>query len=136
MLTQIQHREVLFPTSHESMMKAEAMIDQIAEDAQLADELRGNIHVAVFEAIRNAMDFGNNKDEKKKVKVTVEGKDNEIVFTIKDEGTGFDFNNIPDPTAPENREKITGRGIFLMKNLADKVEFLDNGSKVKIHFKV
>lgn len=136
MLTQIQSREILFPTSHESMMKAEALIDQIADDAQLGDELRGNMHVAVFEAIRNAMDFGNNKDEKKFVKVNIEGRDNEIIFTVKDEGAGFDFNNLQDPTAPENVEKLTGRGIFLMKNLADKIEFLDNGSKVQIHFKV
>lgn len=136
MLTQIQYREILFPASHESMQKAEALIDSIADEVQLSEELRGNIHVAVFEALRNAIEFGNKSDAKKNVKVTIEGKDNEIVFTVKDEGVGFDFDHLPDPTAPENVEKITGRGIFLMKNLADKVEFLDGGSKVKIHFKV
>ena len=57
-------------------------------------------------------------------------------LAIKDEGEGFDFNNLPDPTAPENLEKPTGRGVFLMKNLSDLVVFSDNGSVVEIHFKL
>ena len=44
-------------------------------------------------------------------------------FTIQDEGTGFDYENVPDPTAPENIEKVGGRGIFLMKELSDEVSF-------------
>jgi serine/threonine-protein kinase RsbW len=53
---------------------------------------------------------------------------------IKDQGLGFDYSNIPDPTAPENIEKINGRGIFLMEKLSDKIEFFDNGSKVQLFF--
>ncbi|MCB0395284.1 MAG: ATP-binding protein, partial [Flavobacteriales bacterium] len=47
-----------------------------------------------------------------------------------------DFSNVPDPTAPENLEKPTGRGIFLMKNLADEVEFSDDGRKVELTFRL
>ena len=55
---------------------------------------------------------------------------------VADEGEGFDFDNLPDPTAPENLEKPDGRGIFLMKNLSDDVKFDDNGSRVSITFAV
>jgi serine/threonine-protein kinase RsbW len=60
----------------------------------------------------------------------------EVVFSVFDEGGGFDFTDLPDPIAPENIEKPNGRGIFLMKNLSDKVEFFDNGTKVCITFVV
>lgn len=55
-------------------------------------------------------------------------------FSVEDEGKGFDYNHLPDPTAPENIEKENGRGIFLMKQLADEVEFENNGTKVFIYF--
>jgi len=68
--------------------------------------------------------------------VDFEKDNNTITFKVKDMGSGFDYNNLPDPTAPENIEKVTGRGVFLMKNLADLVVFSDNGSTVEIQFKV
>jgi serine/threonine-protein kinase RsbW len=57
------------------------------------------------------------------------------MFIISDEGTGFDYYNLPDPTAPENLEKETGRGVFLMKELADQVIFSENGRVVEMYFK-
>ena len=59
-----------------------------------------------------------------------------VSFTVKDEGSGFNYDSLPDPTNPENIEKPNGRGVFLMRNLADKVSFEDNGSKVILDFKV
>ncbi|MFZ9847489.1 MAG: ATP-binding protein, partial [Flavobacteriales bacterium] len=53
-----------------------------------------------------------------------------------DEGPGFDYDNLPDPTDPQNIEKPHGRGVFLMKNLSDKIDFIDGGSTVKIEFNV
>ena len=57
-----------------------------------------------------------------------------IVFTVSDEGEGFDFTQLPDPTLPENIEKPQGRGIFLMNHLSDGVVFEEPGNKVKITF--
>jgi serine/threonine-protein kinase RsbW len=56
------------------------------------------------------------------------------LFAIKDQGIGFDYNNLPDPTAPENIEKENGRGIFLIKNLSDDVEFNNEGNLITITF--
>ena len=60
----------------------------------------------------------------------------QLVFTITDQGTGFDFSQLPDPTAPENIEKPQGRGIFLMNHLSDGVVFEEPGNKVKITFQI
>ena len=58
----------------------------------------------------------------------------QLVFTISDEGNGFDLATVPDPTLPENLENIKGRGIFLIRNLADKVTFEDRGAIIIIYF--
>ena len=95
----------------------------------------GNVLVAVSEAVTNAMIHGNKSKEAKNVTLGISlPKENSVCFTIEDEGIGFDSEAIPDPTSPENIEKPHGRGVFLMKNLADNVEFLNEGSKVKMDF--
>jgi serine/threonine-protein kinase RsbW len=68
------------------------------------------------------------------VNVYVSDNPIEFCFSVKDQGRGFDFENLPDPTAPENILKENGRGIYLMKNLADEVEFEDAGRSVNIYF--
>ena len=82
------------------------------------------------------MIHGNGADEGKIVNVNMEKSNNIIKFYVKDTGDGFDYNNLPDPTSPENIEKTTGRGVFLMKNLSDLVVFSNNGATVEIQFHV
>lgn len=136
MITEMKHAEIELPSRIDSMHRVEAMIDDIGTTLGLGEDIRNNMLVAVGEAVKNAIELGNKNDVSKSVLLRVDKKDKEVVFTVKDRGTGFDFNNIPDPTDPANIEKITGRGIFLMKALADQVEFSDNGSKVAIHFSI
>ena len=57
-----------------------------------------------------------------------------IKFVVKDEGKGFNYEQLPDPTSPENLEKPGGRGIFLMKHLSDEVQFKENGRVVELSF--
>lgn len=116
------------------MSEVELLIDTVCEDLELNEDHYGNILIAVTEAVNNAIVHGNHNDEDKKVKVAVQKEDEKVTFTVADEGKGFDYENLPDPTAPENIEKPDGRGIFLMKNLSDEVSFDLNGSKVSITF--
>ncbi|HIP36784.1 MAG TPA: ATP-binding protein [Crocinitomix sp.] len=118
--------------------EVEKLIDKVCEDLHINEEIYGNILIAVTEAVNNAILHGNKEQINKKVTITVTQENNQthIVFTVEDEGEGFDFTKLPDPTAIENLEKPDGRGIFLMKNLSDKVEFFNNGSKVSITFVV
>lgn len=117
-----------------NITKVESLIDEVCENLGLNEDNYGNVLIAVTEAVNNAIIHGNKEDLNKKVRVDVIKENRNVVFSVSDEGTGFDFDNLPDPTAPENLEKPDGRGIFLMKNLSDGVEFISPGSKVNITF--
>lgn len=120
----------------DSLKEVEKLVDQVCTDYKVNEDFYGNILIAVTEAVNNAIIHGNKQNPQKKYSVTFNPKEDQIIFSVSDQGEGFDFNNLPDPTDPENLEKPNGRGVFLMKNLADKIEFEDSGRKVNISFKI
>ncbi len=122
------------PSIIENIRMIESFIDNAKERFELDDDIYGNIMIAVTEAVNNAIKHGNASDKNKNVLISLSLKDSLIKFVVKDEGSGFDYQNLPDPTAPENIEKIGGRGIFLMKHLSDEVEFKDKGRIVELSF--
>ena len=134
-MTSVEHREISFESVAENIHIVENLIDEICGTLNVNEEYYGNILISLTEAVNNAMVHGNKLDSQKKVLVTVKTDDTSIHFTISDEGPGFDYDNLPDPTAPENIEKPNGRGVFLMKNLADGCNFEENGRIVELEFK-
>ena len=134
-MTSVEHREISFESVAENIHIVENLIDEICETLDVNEEYYGNILISMTEAVNNAMVHGNKLDSQKKVLVTVKTDDTSIHFTISDEGPGFDYDNLPDPTAPENIEKPNGRGVFLMKKLADGCNFEENGRVVELEFK-
>jgi len=122
------------PSIADNIRIVESFIDNARERFQLDDDIYGNIMVAVTESVNNAIIHGNNLDSSKNVELSLEIQDKSIAFTIKDEGKGFDFDQLPDPTAPENILNPGGRGIFLIRNLADEVNFLANGTTIQMKF--
>jgi len=126
--------KVHFPSLDENIRIVESFIDNAKEKFNLDDDIYGNIMVAVTESVNNAIRHGNKSDKKKNVHLTLSLNDNLIRFIVKDEGIGFDYHNLPDPTSPENIDKPSGRGIFLMKHLSDEVTFKNKGSEVELCF--
>jgi serine/threonine-protein kinase RsbW len=122
------------PSIAENIRMIESFIDNAKERFDLDDDIYGNIMIAVTEAVNNAIKHGNAGDKKKNVHLSLSLNESLIKFVVKDEGVGFDYQNLPDPTAPENLEKVGGRGIFLMKHLSDQVEFKDHGRIVELSF--
>lgn len=120
----------------DSLKEVEKLVDQVCTDYKVNEDFYGNILIAVTEAVNNAIIHGNKQSPNKTFSVVFNPKEDQIIFSVSDQGEGFDFNNLPDPTDPENLEKPNGRGVFLMKNLADKIEFEDSGRKVNISFKI
>lgn len=118
----------------ENISLIEGLVDDLCDKLNIGEDHYGNILIALTEAVTNAIMHGNKQDANKHVDVNYTKKDQELCFIITDQGPGFDPSALPDPTAPENLEKPTGRGIFLIKNLADKVEFEDNGRVIKMYF--
>lgn len=126
------HIEV--PSLSENIRMIESFIDNAKEKFNLDDDIYGNIMIAITEAVNNAIKHGNQSDSSKNVSLSLFLDDSQIKFRVEDEGHGFDYENLPDPTAPENIEKPGGRGIFLMKHLSDEVEFMEGGRIVELRF--
>ena len=128
--------DIEFESTQNNLHLVEKFIEELCDYFNVNNDYFGNIIIALTEAVNNAIIHGNNADSNKKVKVSFQAKNGNLSFTVKDEGRGFDFNNIPDPTDPSNENAEAGRGIFLIKTLADEVNFLENGSVVEINFKI
>ena len=122
------------PSITENIRMIESFIDNAKERYHLDDDIYGNIMIAVTEAVNNAIKHGNANNKSKNVLLSLSLHKNLIQFIVKDEGSGFNYENLPDPTAPENLEKPGGRGIFLMKHLSDEVNFKENGRVVELSF--
>ena len=122
------------PSLSENIRMIESFIDNAKEKYQLSDDIYGNIMIAVTEAVNNAIKHGNQDNSSKNVSLSLSFAEGLIKFRIEDEGHGFQYENLPDPTSPENIEKPGGRGIFLMKHLADEVDFTERGKVVELSF--
>ena len=120
----------------ENILLVERLIEDVCDVFSIGEEKFGNILISVTEAVNNAIHHGNKSNPDKNFDVAFKTTPKDITFIIKDEGAGFDYNNLPDPTAPENLEKDSGRGVFLMKSLSDKIEFNEGGRTIALSFSV
>lgn len=133
----------MIPTKHQTLKinsetKHLRLIERLVEDVcdvyGVNQDSYGNMLIAVSEAVNNAILHGNKGNPDKYVKIGFESEDDKLVFSITDEGTGFDPSSLPDPTDPVNIDKISGRGVFLMSQLTDFIRFEQNGSRVLLGF--
>ncbi len=93
---------------------------------------QSNLFVALDEAFVNAVKHGNRNDPTKLLRVTAELSAHEAIFTVEDEGDGFDVREIPDPRDPANLFKSSGRGVLLIYNIMDEVEYSERGTRLKM----
>lgn len=131
-----EKQKLLISSYPENMVLVEKLVEDVCNLFDVHEYIQGNILVALTEAVTNAMEHGNKLNPDKKVEINFKMKREKLIFTVKDHGSGFDYANIPDPTDLHNIKKFKGRGIFLMKNLSDKISFEDKGSKVILEFNI
>src|SRR5471030_1273389 len=145
MLNNMQHAEVhtaadlytlQLPSKLESITELENLIEAIADKHHVGEDTFGNMMTCLNEVVNNAIMHGNKMDPGKKVIVNVEIDNKRIVWTVTDEGPGFDYVHLADPTAAENLENLSGRGVFIIKMLADQCVFNDKGNQVELTFKI
>ena len=129
-----ENQKLLIPSKAENIVLVEKLVDDVCDLFDIKEDIYGHILVALTEAVNNSLQHGNKANPDKHIEVTFKVKDNKLFFTVKDQGPGFDYTNLPDPTDPKNIEKPTGRGIFLMKHLSDNVSFEDKGTRVILEF--
>ena len=116
--------------------EVEKFIEDICDYYNINNSYFGNIVVAVSEAVENSIVHGNKQDPSKSINISFEANQKGIVFLIEDEGDGFNFENIPDPTDIQNNPEKKGTGIFLIKSLTDEALFLNQGRKVQLQFNI
>ena len=111
------------PSITSAVKSIEPFLSSIPELSQLDPHRYHDMLVAVTEAVNNAIIHGNKLDPSKPVTIDVQTDTHELIFIVCDCGLGFDPSSIPDPRLPENILREGGRGVFLIKNLADSAEF-------------
>ena len=118
----------------ESVSEVEAAADKLAGDAGLDEDERFKITMAVREAAVNAVLHGNDYDPAKLITASFENNGKSLIFTIADQGKGVDPATLPDPLAPENLMRGTGRGIFLIRSFMDEVSLTHReGGGTRLH---
>jgi serine/threonine-protein kinase RsbW len=119
----------------EKLKVVETLVDRLSKKLGVSDEVYGKILISTVEAVNNAILHGNKGDISKMVTVNISADGNVLDITVTDEGEGFEYGNLPDPTDPKNIENLHGRGVFLMRRLADSIEYNTSGNEVKMRFK-
>lgn len=131
-----QHEMLSMSSDPKNVARIEPFVEMIFQNYKLSPETYGNILISLTEAVTNAIKHGNLEDTTKFVKVRTKKAADKLAFLVSDEGCGFDFASLPDPTAPENLLKLGGRGVFLMQQLSDDVVFHDEGKTIEIIFNI
>lgn len=120
----------------QEISRIEGLVSRLFDEYNINQDHFGNVLVALTEAANNAIMHGNCCNPEKKVVISYRKENTMLFFDVLDEGNGFNPDLLPDPTDPEFLDKPNGRGVFLMRRLADKVEFEHNGSHVRLGFYV
>lgn len=102
------------------------------ENLKIDESALFDIRLCVEETLRNAVVHGNQENKKSSVKIDYWLEGNKFIVEIEDEGRGFDYKNLPNPTHEDNIMKSSGRGIYLVRHLMDEVIFNDKGNKVRL----
>jgi len=132
LMTEVIHLKI--NSNLKNIAKVESMIETLRVQYHINDQQYGNMLLASVEAVTNAIEHGNNLDEKKIVAIEAQKCESIFRLSVRDQGNGFNPDRLPDPTTPEYLEQPDGRGVFLMRKLADEVLFFDEGRCVEMKF--
>ncbi len=130
------HTNLTLPSDPQNVTKVEPFVQDVATRYNLSPDTQGNILISLTEAVTNAILHGNHADQSKCVSISLRHQKDALSISVSDEGTGFDPDNVPDPTCPEFLEKCGGRGLYLMQNLSDGCRFKRGGSTVEMRFRL
>lgn len=129
-------KELVLKSEFEEVEKVESLLNDLQSEIGFNDELYAKLMLTVSEAATNGIVHGNKQDPSKKVVLTAESDGSILTVTTKDEGEGFEPDEVDDPLAEENLLKPSGRGVFLMNEYADEVEYKDGGTVLVLRFKL
>jgi serine/threonine-protein kinase RsbW len=119
-----KNNQIIMPSSLDYLPKVDKYVEGKLRKVGVDKNKLADIAISVTEAVTNAVVHGNKNDLKKKVHIKLKADSSRVEITVKDEGNGFDPESIRNPIKEENLLKEVGRGIFILKSLMDKVDFI------------
>jgi serine/threonine-protein kinase RsbW len=129
--------KLILESKPENISSVERFVEEICDYYNINDTYFGNILIALTEAFNNSLTHGNQGDPKKQIEIVFESKPKGLSFTITDQGSGYDPGQVPDPLDLDIEPAAeSGRGLFLIHSLADKVELSEGGSQVELFFRI
>jgi serine/threonine-protein kinase RsbW len=125
------------PGIPDSIAQVEQFIEELRVECGFREDVCGNVIIAVTEAVNNSIYHGSKCNPEKKFSLRVfRIAPYKISISVEDDGPGFNPESLPDPTSPDLIDKPGGRGVFLMRNLADQVVFEEEGRRVILFFNI
>ena len=132
MLLQDMKNKVSIPSDTKKIKDVTTKIVKLLVDNNVSKSNIFDIRLSVEESVINAIEYGNKKDPKLTVDIEFSINKKEFEVSIEDQGRGFDYKALPDPTKEENILRFHGRGIYLIHSLMDKIEYNKKGNMVRL----
>lgn len=136
MTLQWNNLELKIPSEALNLNQVEEFLQDVFLHYDIDQTTFGPVLLCLNEAVKNAIEHGNKFDKEKMVHIWSSRKGNCLYFVVADQGEGFDYKIIPDPTSLENLKNESGRGIHIIKNICEKVEFRKRGNIIKLTFRL
>jgi serine/threonine-protein kinase RsbW len=131
----VETTELSLPSRIETVATAAAVVAEFITRSGVSEDAAFGIDMAVREAVTNAVVHGNSQDQDKVVDIVLKSSPDAVEISVHDQGTGFNPNEVPDPTVEENILKTSGRGIFFMRSFMDEVDWFlppEGGTTVRM----
>lgn len=129
-------KKIVLKSTFDEVERLEKYVNELQQWAEFDQDDQARIMLTLSEAATNAIVHGNKQNPDKKVTIVGQLNDRKLTISVQDEGDGFDPNSIPDPLKEENLLNIGGRGVYLIEEYADDLQFEENGTKLKMLFKL
>ncbi len=127
----LNKKEIVISSDTTELKVVETFLYEIFRTYQIDEDLYLKVLVCLNEAVTNSIMHGNKFDERKQVRIESFTCNKYLYFRVIDEGDGFDYTHLPDPTTVDNILKESGRGIFIIKNMSDGIFFREKGNIVE-----
>ena len=124
------------PSDPNSINQVAVLVDQLTRRYRLDQEKHDSLLISLTEAVTNAIVHGNKQDRSKLVSIGCTHQSDRLAIRVSDQGHGFDHELLPDPTCPERLCECGGRGVFLMHQLCDRMNYTDGGATVEMYFRL
>ncbi len=119
-----------------NLNQVEKLVEELSSQYHLTQETYDSLLISLTEAVSNAIIHGNKQDRSKTVSIRCAQITDGLTIRVSDQGRGFNFKGLPDPTCPERICECGGRGVFLMTQLCDRMRYINGGSTVEMQFRL